>query len=502
MAQKLLKGRILDRQGRPLDFTLGLDERQLGLDNKATKLLVITDQGSVGWVERSTLQSDATKDPDSLHLNTSGEIYTLPTDTPADGDVFIFEDKSVGYKKRKVLWETLEATLDHDSLSGFVAAEHVDWATDQGGSPAIHLGNLDAIGLQEAYAQGATSDGRQIDVSASTASPVWIYSSHLTAAWMLYANWVAAGTLASNSVGQVIYDSKRTHTAATTINDDWVNHEVTRWSVMNNAGGTFNSAGAVQFLRIRNTQTAGTLASTCKVAQWNVPSASTWTGPLLYASYDSDANPFFRITKTGALNWGAGGASATDCALSRSAAGIIDATSVLNPSTGFRVNGAAADGDLLEGNGTNYVPMGRLKVWKTTDETVNNSATLQDDDALVLALATGTSYRFNFEVYWSTDDTADFQFLAAFTGTSSALYVITEFVIPAGTTMIREEVRTSFATYTANASGGSTHGYARIIGIITTTSTGNLKLTWAQATMNASDTKVLIGSSLEAVKVQ
>lgn len=140
-------------------------------------------------------------------------------------------------------------------------------------------------------------------------------------------------------------------------------------------------------------------------------------------------------------------------------------------------------------------------VWKTADETVNNSAVLQDDDTLIMALEATTLYRFEFEFWWSTNDTADFQFIPVYTGTITSRYFINEYSIPAGTTMIREQVLTSFATQNVVAGGGGTHGYARVIGIMLTNASGNLKLQWAQNTADASDTKVLAGSRLTLIKL-
>ena len=140
-------------------------------------------------------------------------------------------------------------------------------------------------------------------------------------------------------------------------------------------------------------------------------------------------------------------------------------------------------------------------VWKTADETVNNSAALQDDDTLTIALSATTVYRFEFEFWWSTAEAADFQFVQAYTGTVTTRYFINEYTQPAATTMIREEVRTTFATQNVLSLAGGTHGYARTSGIIETNASGNLKLQWAQNTADASDTKVLKGSRLTVIKV-
>lgn len=139
-------------------------------------------------------------------------------------------------------------------------------------------------------------------------------------------------------------------------------------------------------------------------------------------------------------------------------------------------------------------------IWKTADETVNNSATYQDDDTLTVALASGALYHYAFEFFWSTDGTADFKFQLAYTSTSDAIYCVTEYVYPDGTTMVIEQVKTSFTGWGANGSTG-THGFGRVTGIISTTGAGSLKLQWAQQTQTAVDTKVLKGSRLTVSKI-
>ena len=80
----------------------------------------------------------------------------------------------------------------------------------------------------------------------------------------------------------------------------------------------------------------------------------------------TDTAASFAVQGSGQLNWGPGGSTATDTDLYRSginalqtdgaftAAGNIQGV-VLNATTGFQVNGAAATGNYLRGNGTNFV---------------------------------------------------------------------------------------------------------------------------------------------------
>ena len=138
-------------------------------------------------------------------------------------------------------------------------------------------------------------------------------------------------------------------------------------------------------------------------------------------------------------------------------------------------------------------------IYKTADQTVNNSDVLQDDTALILALTPGVYY-FAFDIWFSTDSTADFKYTQAYTSTQVARYFINEFIVPTGVSMTRTEVLTTFGAQTVNGSAG-THGYVRTHGVLEVSGSGNLKLQWAQGTQNASDTKVLKGSRLSVYKV-
>lgn len=54
------------------------------------------------------------------------DINSLAVDTIAAGDFLAFEDITGGLDN-KITFANLESTLDHDSLTGFVANEHIDW---------------------------------------------------------------------------------------------------------------------------------------------------------------------------------------------------------------------------------------------------------------------------------------------------------------------------------------------------------------------------------------
>lgn len=133
---------------------------------------------------------------------------------------------------------------------------------------------------------------------------------------------------------------------------------------------------------------------------------------------------------------------------------------------------------------------------KTSDETVNNSATLQNDDHLFLSVAASTTYELDGVLHYNSGTTPDFKF---------------GWTVPTGLTM----------KYTVQAVSGSFNGFSQdqttipaidgqgvdvaavLTGIvIVSTTAGTLTLQWAQNTANASNTIVRAGSYLRLRKVE
>ena len=81
----------------------------------------------------------------------------------------------------------------------------------------------------------------------------------------------------------------------------------------------------------------------------------TNAGDTIFTSYlDANSQPSLQVIGDGSMFWGTGSAT-VDAALSRLAAGVLNVTSILSAATGFRVNNAATSGNVLRGNGTNFV---------------------------------------------------------------------------------------------------------------------------------------------------
>lgn len=131
---------------------------------------------------------------------------------------------------------------------------------------------------------------------------------------------------------------------------------------------------------------------------------------------------------------------------------------------------------------------------KTSNQTVNNSATLVDDTALVISLAASATYRIALDLIWSSGTTPDFKF---------------DWVIPSGGTgawtvgaVVGAAEYHGSLTWATFAGMDGTGGvlFTRCEGVLTTTNAGTLQLRWAQGTATASDTIVYAHSLLTAYR--
>ena len=152
--------------------------------------------------------------------------------------------------------------------------------------------------------------------------------------------------------------------------------------------------------------------------------------------------------------------------------------------------------ELTDGSQTalhSHAGSGPTTVYKTADETVNNSTTLQDDDHISLSVLANEVWAFHMVLHSSSDATPDIK-----VGWS----------VPSGTTM---SWRLHSSTGTANdesdtdqVSGSGvgvtmqdTYGGTIIVG----GTAGTVQMRWAQKVAHASDAKILKGSYLIAWKL-
>jgi hypothetical protein len=136
-------------------------------------------------------------------------------------------------------------------------------------------------------------------------------------------------------------------------------------------------------------------------------------------------------------------------------------------------------------------------VRKTANETVNNSATLQNDDHLLLAIGASEVWEFQFTLWYDAGVTPDIKFAITVPSGATLRWGNAPWVNTAGA---------AYGTGAESSSGGSRDfagGTAPRITVIhgmiaNSTNAGNLQLQWAQNTANASDTIVYANSTLKA----
>jgi hypothetical protein len=153
--------------------------------------------------------------------------------------------------------------------------------------------------------------------------------------------------------------------------------------------------------------------------------------------------------------------------------------------------------DVWAYNGAAYKPIaGPPIAYKTADEIVNNSAALQNDDHLLVAVAASAYYA--GEVY-----------LGYTSAVAAGMQV--DFTAPAGATLrcssyLASGVATPFGPTNALGAVGGLPGTAAQLPylgrfMLTTTNAGTLQFRWAQAVANASNTTVHQGSWLALRRV-
>lgn len=142
-----------------------------------------------------------------------------------------------------------------------------------------------------------------------------------------------------------------------------------------------------------------------------------------------------------------------------------------------------------------------LVIYKTADETVNNSNTLQNDDHLFLAIAANEIWAFELFLMYAGTQPNDYGLKVAFTTPTGATgyYTGISYSFVGG----GRDVQTATAlTTTLGYLSQSGNGGIVIKGVIVNSSNaGNLQLQWAQTVAAAVNTTVKLGSYLIAHKL-
>lgn len=157
------------------------------------------------------------------------------------------------------------------------------------------------------------------------------------------------------------------------------------------------------------------------------------------------------------------------------------------------------------GTALEYV-MHPLVVRKTADETVNNSAALQNDDHLVFAIAANETWIARYAIMYSSNTTADFKFTLWSPGGGATGIFASHGLGLGAESNVYDLASQAYTTWGTDimACGGAGAVAALIILemlVVNSSTPGNVTLQWAQNTADASDTKVLANSFLVAQRI-
>lgn len=286
----------------------------------------------------------------------------------------------------------------------------------------------------------------------------------------------------------------------------------------------------------RSTFTWG--AATGANAPWRLTDTASNSGTAVLFQLDTASGSSLKPFQATAAGTSNGVQMSTAGSLAAIGTGDIKATSLDIPTANKVATFNAIDplttkGDLLTNNGTDSIrfpvcangvsPVGdsttasgwacgtpdvaqTVLVMKAADETVNNSAALQDDDELLCAVAANKRYLVeafislsaanataDFKVGWTVPAAAAMLWgpHATLSGTSNPA----RYWAPSSTGSSPTALLTAAGSYSfgsAAVTGGVT-----FMGLASTAGTsGNIQLQWAQNTANVSDSKFLTGSVL------
>lgn len=141
-----------------------------------------------------------------------------------------------------------------------------------------------------------------------------------------------------------------------------------------------------------------------------------------------------------------------------------------------------------------------LFVRKTSDETVNNSAVLQNDDALVLAVEASSTYIVNLRVIVNSGTGPDWKMAFTVPAGASGSVQIFEGSTPSTAAAVLQGPFSLTATLAFSTVAADQILLVQGVLVVAGTA-GNLQLTWAQNAATASNTTVKTNSYLWLTKV-
>jgi hypothetical protein len=154
-------------------------------------------------------------------------------------------------------------------------------------------------------------------------------------------------------------------------------------------------------------------------------------------------------------------------------------------------NGTVSDLDTVGGGGGSS---GIVVKYKSADETVNNSATLQNDDHLFFSIGANETWTFRFVLFANSGTTPDLKAAVSAPSGASCIYA----AIDAEAAVTTPQV-TTCGTATALLSGNGAYDVYEVVGTVVNGATaGTVTLQWAQNTATAANTIVAAGSYMHA----
>lgn len=154
--------------------------------------------------------------------------------------------------------------------------------------------------------------------------------------------------------------------------------------------------------------------------------------------------------------------------------------------------------DILAADINNLVKL----VYKTADEVVNNSTTLQNDDHLLFAVAANEIWAFSIFINFLSGTTPDFKGMLSIPSGAILRAVAEKFFTFTNIEITMLFDSTTFIIAGSGVTDGADNSYVVIRGyIINGATANNLQLQWAQNVANASNTTVKKGSYIVAHKL-
>lgn len=156
------------------------------------------------------------------------------------------------------------------------------------------------------------------------------------------------------------------------------------------------------------------------------------------------------------------------------------------------------------GNDARFTAVAR--VYKSADETVTNSAALQNDDQLLFAIPASEAWAFKFVIFYNGGTTTDFK-IGITVPTGATRLIWSSIGPPTGQTVLATinemgPVTTSGGNVSFGGMGVGVPVMVTIDGtILNGTTAGNVQLQWAQDVAAATNTVVQAGSYLDARKL-